>query len=476
MLGKIGIPANETLHGTQKVDWIVLSLYLALVSIGWAMIHAVWYRTTSQLDILEFLKVGAGKQLLFIGMAIVLIAIVMTIDWKFWRIFAYLIYAIGILLLIAVLIFGKEINGAKAWFSLGFMSLQPAEIAKFGTCLALSSFLSTFKINLREPKNQLLAVGIIFFPVLFILLQPDVGSALVFFSFFILLYREGFPKWPYFIGFVLVVLFIASLIWNVQYILLGLFGIISVIYVLNIKNARNWWIALISIVTLSILLANFNWLSYANILLGSWVGVLTTIFLMKGQGRLATMLFGILTMSIIISFSTNYVFNNILEPHQRDRINVWLQPQKCDPRGSLYNLLQAKMAIGSGGFLGKGYLQGNMTKLNYVPEQDTDFIFCTIGEEQGFIGVAFVILIYLGLIYRIVIIAERQRSNFSRHYAYGVAGIIFFHFFINIGMTMGLLPVVGIPLPFISYGGSSLLGFTLLIAILLRLDSYRYSV
>ena len=463
--------------GTQRIDWVTFSMVVSLIAIGWMMIYAVGYNEEAKLDLPAFMKSTTGKQAIFVFASIILYGIVMVTDWKFWRVFAYAIYGVGILLLLAVLVIGTKVNGARAWFSIGGFLLQPVEFVKFGTCLAISSYISSYSVNLKNNINKIYAVGLVIFPFLLINLQPDFGSSLVFISFFILFYREGFAETPYLLALLCVALFIFSLIFEPLFVVLVLSNIASFIVLYNIKaNTVQKFLLFAALIVSQYLLIQYNYPYYAlaitifyNLILGAYA-------YFRGVRRIVSIVYIGLVIGSFLSYSSNFVFNNVLEPHQQDRINVWLQPEKCDPRGSLYNLLQAKMAIGSGGLIGKGFLQGNMTKLNYVPEQNTDFIFCTIGEEHGFLGTMAVIVLYVALLLRIQFLAERQRSNFSKNYAYGVMGILFFHFFFNIGMTMGLLPVVGIPLPFISYGGSSLLGFTLLISVLLKLDSFRYNV
>ena len=379
-------------------------------------------------------------------------------------------------LLIGVLIFGVKIKGATSWYRLpGGFTLQPAEFAKFATNIALAAFLSTYNTNIRTLRHQLIAFSIFLLPMILILLQPDAGSALVFFSFLIMLYREGLSPNFYIVGFVAALILILGLVFNPLSIILGLIIISTLILMLNLKNRAYWLLSFVVLLGVSIFMLTQGHFNPVMIINTSIFLIFTAILWQRRKSGLILRLFSLLIIGGVIAFSANYSFNNLLKPHQQDRMNVWLQPSKCDPQGSLYNVIQSKMTIGSGGFEGKGYLEGTMTKLNYVPEQSTDFIFCVIGEEQGFIGTFGVIALISLLLYRIIVLAERQRSDFSRHYAYGVAGILFIHSFINIGMTMGLVPIIGIPLPFISYGGSSILGFTLLIGVLLKLDSNRFT-
>jgi len=465
--------------GIGGLDWIGFSLYLSLVVIGWLMIYTVGYGDGYDKHGVDFiLKTSAGKQALLIGISLILFFLITVIEWKFWRTVAFIIFIATMLSLVLVLLIGSTIKGATSWFHLpGGFSLQPSEFAKFGTALALSAFLSSYSSDLSQLKTRVNAIAIFALPIFLVLLQPDAGSALIFLSFFIVLFREGMPIAPYAIGLVLFILFLGTLTLGTDYTILGVLTILIFFLVSNLKKADLYYY-----------LGFFVWLAGAALsvqygfqLYGFAVSVLLLTGLclyhwLNRQPKLGTISFigGLIAIGLILS--VNYGFNNILKSHQQDRLNVWLNPAKCDPQGSLYNVLQSKLAIGSGGFQGKGFLQGTLTKLNFVPEQSTDFIFCTIGEEQGFIGSISVILLYTYFIYRLTILAERQRNDFSRMYIYSISGILFVHFFINIGMTMGLVPIIGIPLPFISYGGSSLLAFSIMIAVAMKLDSHRYSI
>lgn len=462
-------------YGGINVDWMTFMLYFALIVVGWMMIYAVGYNEENPTSIFD-LSTNIGKQTLFLGLSFIVLFLASIIDWKFWRTFAYPIFGLAIILLIGVLIIGVKIKGATSWYRLpGGFTLQPAEFAKFATNIALAAFLSTYNTNIKTLRHQLIAFSIFLLPMFLILLQPDAGSALVFFSFLIMLYREGLSPNFYIVGFVAALLLILGLVFDPLAIILGLIMISTLILMLNLKNKIYWLISFAVLLAASVFMLAQDLFSPVLIINTVIFLIFTGILWQNRKSGLILRLFALLVIGGIIAFSANYSFNNLLKPHQQDRMNVWLQPSKCDPQGSLYNVIQSKMTIGSGGFEGKGYLEGTMTKLNYVPEQSTDFIFCVIGEEQGFIGTFGVIALMSLLLYRIIVLAERQRSDFSRHYAYGVAGIIFIHFFINIGMTMGLVPIIGIPLPFISYGGSSILGFTLLIGVLLKLDSNRFT-
>jgi rod shape determining protein RodA len=461
------------------MDWVTFSLYLSLVVVGWLMIFAVEYDGNNIQEALRSYNFGLdttiGKQSLWIGIGLLVFFLTYVIDERFWQNFAYPVFVFSLVLLIGVLIFGQEIKGAKSWFSFGGFSFQPSEFAKFGTALALSAFLSVHNTNLSNFRSQVIAGLIFLLPVALILLQPDAGSALVFLSFLIVLFRAGMPMQYYAILLLVVTLFILGLIFDPLYVTLGFGLVVSLIMILNLRRKFYWllmWGVLSSISVSAILFGYLIEGVVAGFLL---LPVLFYVHLRQRTARLATLLTTYLLAGAGFIYSINYAFDHFLKPHQQDRLNVWLRPDLCDPQGSLYNVIQSKMAIGSGGLEGKGFLQGTLTKLNYVPEQSTDFIFCTVGEEQGFIGSVAIILLFVILLLRLVVIGERQRNDFAKYYAYGVAGIIFVHFFVNIGMTMGMLPIIGIPLPLISKGGSSLVGFTIMLAVLLKMDSNRFS-
>lgn len=478
------------LHG---FDRLTLGLFLALVAVGWLMIFAVTYNPENPY---AFLDLGhtAGKQLAFILFCMVMMFVIMLADWSFWRTLALPIYIVSILLLPGTIFFGREVNGANAWYHIGGFTFQPSEIAKFGTCLAMAAFLSSPGVDLRQWRDRIIAFGIFLLPTLMVLLQSDTGSALVFFSFMLVLYREGLSPVLYALGFGAAAL--AILGWKFEppaYTAAWLIAIVNWLLINRFREYRLYWRwALFLLLPLIIW-----WIPALNQVL-SWLGLempeekkhvfvlapQVLLFLaafipnywkknnlIQSQLRLWVVLLG---LSVSLLFAAN-AFLNLLAPHQQQRIKIWLRPGEAEAnaRGAGYNLIHSKMAIGSGGLLGKGTLEGNMTKLKYVPKQSTDYIFCTVGEEQGFLGVLGLVGLFLWLLWRITVLAERQRSNFSRIYAYGVAGIIFVHVVINLGMTMGLIPTIGIPLPFISAGGSSLIGFTLMIAVLLKLDSNR---
>jgi rod shape determining protein RodA len=409
-----------------RIDWIIVGLYLALVFIGWLNIYAAVYNESYN-HIADFSQ-KYGKQMLFIIAAIFLAMGILIIDPKFFSQFAWFIYGFFLFMLVVVIFSGREVAGSKGWFAIGGFGIQPAEFAKMATVLALAKYLGTLDVSIARFRSLLMASAIILVPALIVLLQHDTGSAIVFLALVIVLYRAG----------------LSGLV-PLSFIVLPVLGILALVIP-----------KLILTMVMLLVAGGFYFFSdrrLSNILL------IGAIFL----------------GSVGFVFSVDYSVNNILEPHQRNRIQVLLG-QDVNLKKEGYNVNQSLIAIGSGRFFGKGFLQGTQTKYNFVPEQSTDFIFCTIGEEWGFLGSAVLLVLYLGLFIRIILTAERQRSRFSRFYGYGVASILFFHFAINIGMTLGLVPVIGIPLPFVSYGGSSLWAFTILLFIFIRQDSYRYEL
>lgn len=458
------------------IDWITFSIYLALVAIGWAMVYTVSYKSTSSENFIEFLGTTPGKQLIWVGISLVGFAIIYSIDAIFWRTFANIIYVGSLVLLVLVLFFGKTIKGATAWFDFGGgISFQPSEFAKFGTALALASYLGNYANGLKFWKHRFYALAFFVAPVVLIMMQPDAGSALVFMGFFIVLYREGFPGWIFVVAFFFGAVLIAGLVTPVLVLvtLLALGGVAVCTWIMPTHRAR-WMLALTALIVAAYYGFKLGYEFYTTI---GVVAVLLGFFIYHWGGRkretAILVLFAFVSGSLLALFA-NFAFNHVFAPHQQERILVWLKPNEADPQGAAYNLNHSKMAIGSGGLIGKGFLQGNLTQGNFVPEQVTDFIFCAVGEEQGFLGVMVVIALYILLMGRILIIGERQRSDFARLYAYGVASILFVHFFVNIGMTMGLVPTIGIPLPFLSKGGSSLLIFTVMIAVILKMDAHRF--
>lgn len=483
---------GSTADAVQGLDWTVVWLYLILVIIGWTMVYAADHDVSKipQWSDLYDLKTTYGKQSIFIVVAILVGSATLLTDNRLFKTFAYVFYGFSILLLIVTRLVAPPIHGAHAWIPLGFgFNLQTGEIAKLATALTLSTFLGGHDSNLRDNRSMLYTIGIIVLPMVIILLQNDTGSMLVFFSFFLMLYREGMPPWIYLIGIILAILAVLTLKFNLEIVIMMLFltafGFLISLY--KDREDRQPWIrGGIVLAVLSILGVYFGtqtdekqqYLPYWLVLLTLSIdfialAVLATLqYLNKKQQFVLFVSIGLVVAGLFSSL-VDIGFNNILQPHQQERINVWLNPEKCNARGALYNVNQSKIAIGSGGAFGKGFLHGSVTKMNYVPEQQTDFIFCTVGEEQGFIGSLGLIGLYIFLLLRIIYIGERQRSKFTRVYAYCVAGILFFHFTINMGMTMGMLPVIGIPLPFLSYGGSSLISFTVLLAVLVKLDASR---
>ena len=422
-----------------NIDWITVLLYIALILIGWINIYAAVFNEEhySIFDISQ----RYGKQLMWIGLAIILAIVILLFEGQFFTSFAIPIYIGVILLLIGVLLFGTEIKGARSWFKIGSFALQPSEFAKFATGLALAKYLSTLNNRMQDFKTKVIATIIIGVPALLILIQGDAGSTLVYTAFVFVLYREGLSG---------------------NILLIGVYA------------------AIIFILSLLLRLNTFTFFSFpvkGDVLLMIILGIIAafSMYITKKMIKSWTVIIIGLTFSLGLVFSVNYIFEKILEPHQSKRINVLLGIES-DPHGAGYNVNQSLIAIGSGGFSGKGFLEGTQTKFNFVPEQSTDFIFCTIGEEWGFLGSFILIILYLTLFLRLLFLAERQRSTFSRIYGYAVASILFFHFLINIGMTIGLAPVIGIPLPFISYGGSSLWSFTILLFIFIKLDSERIAV
>jgi len=460
-----------------NLDWLTVFLYLTLVFLGWLNIYAAVYNEEHQ----SMLDMGQkyGKQLIWIIAGIIIAIMVFTVDSKFYAAFAYPIYAVTIILNIAVLFLGKEVNGARGWFEFGNVALQPEELGKFATNLALAKCISQFDFKIQKMRSYLILFSLIALPAILIIMQNDTGSALVFAVFVFVFYREGLNGMVLFWGFAAAALFILALLLNEFQLLLFLLIISIAAYGVLRQSLKEALIGFTSIMgTLGVL-----WLVDSIFHLGgtplqlllitltiSAILVIVYAILRRIPQVWRILLFFI--FAIGISMSVNYFYKQILAPHQRDRIDQVLGI-KIDKLGRGYNVNQSKIAVGSGGFLGKGFLKGTQTKYNFVPEQSTDFIFCTVGEEWGFVGSAVVVGLFLWMLIRLITLAERQRSQFSRIYGYGVACILFFHIAINISMTIGLAPVIGIPLPFFSYGGSSLWAFTVLLFIFLRFDATR---
>jgi rod shape determining protein RodA len=459
------------------IDKITIILFLLMMFMGWFNIYAAVFNE-ERAGILDISQ-RYGKQFIWIIAAMVLAIFVVIIDNRFYLFFSWFIYGVLILMLILLLIFGDKVNGAKSWFVFGNLSIQPSEFAKFATALALAGYLNTKKQDLTKLKELIPASAIILFPALLIALQPDLGSTIVFFSLFIVLFREGMSPYIFASGLLMLILFFLTLLVYNLYLILALVILAVLIMWFAIRKWRLLLTGTGIFILITILIYIFNYYVLKNIdnemiifisLLISGVIFGYYIYIKKATEIMVIYLF--LLGSILFVNSVDYTFNNILQPHQKDRVNILLGI-KSDPHGTGYNVNQSIISIGSGGFLGKGFLQGTQTKFKFVPKQSSDFIFCTIGEEWGFAGSFVVIGMYVYLILRLIFLAERQRSGFSRIYGYGVVSILFIHFFINIGMALGMVPVIGIPLPFFSYGGSSLWGFTILLFIFLRLDASR---
>lgn len=453
----------------KATDWISFILYLCLIGIGWMVLYATQYSEGSFLSNFSFHS-SIGRQTIWLGVSLAAFIVAFSLDWKFWSSFSAILYGISILSLVLLFLFGNEVKGATSWFNLFGFSIQPSEFAKFSTCLALASYLSSPNTKLNNRNQILISIGIFLLPALLIAIQPDAGTAIIFLSFLVMLYVAGLGGMYYTIAFALAANFIGSLLFGPKIMLLLILLVLTAALSLFLRNAK-WFI--VPILLSALFAFVFYSYGYFTIILLIFSGFLVLVLILnwiEQNIRVLTIGLAVGFISLFLSFGTDWAFNNILKPHQQERINVWLHPEKSNPRGSLYNILQSKTAIGSGGFTGKGFLEGPMTQLNYVPEQDTDFIFSTLGEEHGFLGVFGFILLYSFLIYRITVVAERANNNFIRYYAYGVAGLLFTHFFINIGMTLGIMPVIGIPLIFVSKGGSSLITFSIMLGVLFRMD------
>tara|TARA_B100001146_G_scaffold120954_2_gene106298 strand:+ start:416 stop:1669 length:1254 start_codon:yes stop_codon:yes gene_type:complete len=405
-------------------DWISILLFLLLVAFGWVNIYSASLNDSAQ----GFFDLSQtyGRQGLFIGLSVVLIIFILSVEAKFYERFSSVIYLASLLSLLGLFVFGKTISGATSWYAFGGFSIQPSEFAKAATALALAKYLSDIQTNIKSFKHQLGAFLIIILPALIIVPQPDPGSALVYAAFFFPLYREGLSGGYLLVGLSFISLFVFTL----------LFGAI--------------WVS-VGVVFLALLILFFN---------------------RKKKKKHIGRYIAISAVSMLFAFSVNYIFHNVFEQRHRDRFNIVLG-KEVDSKGIGYNTNQSEIAIGSGGWTGKGWTQGTQTKGNFVPEQHTDYIFSTVGEEWGFAGTATVVLLFIALLMRLIFLAERQKSKFSRVYGYSVVGILFIHFLVNIGMVIGIFPTVGIPLPFFSYGGSGLWGFTILLFIFIKLDSNR---
>lgn len=411
-----------------EIDWVLILLYILLVSFGWLNIYAASSNEETR-EVFNF-STRYGKQLIWIALSLPIMIFVLFFNAKFYEKFSSLLYLISVIILAGVLVFGKKINGATSWYNFGGVGLQPSEFTKTFTALALAKLMSDRQYNLNLIKNQLKAFVIIFTPAFFIALQPDMGSVLIYFSFFFVLNREGLTLAYFIIGALSIILFLLTIYFGIKWVLITC-------------------LLFITFYTLYAVYKNKRFLRF-NIFKVIFLYVFTSLFIV-GIG---------------------YTYNNILEQHQKDRFDILLGKIK-DNRGVGYNTYQSELTISSGGLTGKGFLQGDRTQGNFVPEQDTDYIFSTVSEEWGFLGSSFVIILFTLLLYRIIFLAETHTNKFGRIYGYGIASILFFHVLVNIGMVIGILPTIGIPLPFFSYGGSSLWGFTLLLFIFIRLDAHK---
>jgi len=410
---------------TRSIDWTTVALYGCLVIFGWLNIHASVYDPETHKGLLDF-STSSGKQFIWVCTSVILLSAVLIIDHRFYYSFAWGLYGMIVLLLISVLVFGKEVKGSKSWFEVGGFAIQPAEFAKLGVALALSKYMSEPLVKMDKIKHQLLSGSIMLAPALLVLLQNDTGSFLVFSSFLIVFFREGMSPFIIIVGLVCVVILVLTLIFPQQYLMIA-FGILGICSIYFVRRKT-----------------------------------LSNILVVLG-----------LTVAVIAYIGTvDYFFNHVLKPHQQTRLKVLVDPD-VDPLGAGWQVTQAKIAIGSGGFFGKGYLEGTQTKFDFVPDQSTDNIFCTVGEEHGWLGSLVLISLFVGLFLRLAFLAERQKTKFARIFGYCVVSVMFFHFTINIGMTIGLFPVIGIPLPFFSYGGSSLWAFTIMLFVFLNLDASR---
>ena len=415
----------------KRIDWLTVFIYLSLILIGWSNIYSSTFTETQ--DTLFDFSTLHGKQLFFIGVSLVAILVVMALEVNFYERFSSVLYIISMVSLLGLFVFGKTIAGATSWYSLGFMNFQPSELAKIATALALAKYLNDIQTDIKRRKDQLYALLIILIPALLIIPQPDPGSALVFFALIFVIFREGLPLFYLGIGFVAILIFVTTLMFGTTWVTIGLTLLIVLLFALKRKSYK---VPIFPLVVVS-------------------------------------------TVTILFSLSVNFVFNNVFEQRHRDRFSLWLRLEK-DPtklekiRKTIgYNTYQSEKAIESGGFWGKGFLEGTRTKGDFVPEQHTDYIFSTVGEEWGFLGTAAVVILFTVLLLRLISLAERQKNDFARMYGYGVISILLIHYFINIGMVIGVLPTIGIPLPFFSYGGSGLLFFTILLFIFLKLDTNR---
>ncbi len=472
----------------RSLDWWTVSIYLALLVFGWISVCGASY-TYGDNDIFS-LSSRSGMQIVWMCTSITLGFVLLLLDNKFYDTFAYVIYGVLLLLLFATIFNPHEIKGSRSWLVLGPLRLQPAEFAKFATALAAAKLMSSYGFDIHRWKDFAAACAIVMLPMLFIVAQKETGSALVYLSFFLMFYREGMPGSVLFTGVAMVVYFVVGIRFGETLIYptptpVGPFAVLTLVQLfcagmvrIYCGDKRTSWLIVgysLGATVLAVLFAEFV-LPFNVVYVQLAATAALVVFLLyralytRLRNYFLILIFAI--GSVAFFYSASYVLNNVMEPHQRVRINVLLGLDE-DLKGAGYNVHQSEIAIGSGGLRGKGFLNGTQTKLKYVPEQDTDFIFCTVGEEEGFLGSAGVLLLFLALILRLIKMAERQPFGFGRIYGYCVLSIFLFHVFINVGMVLGLTPVIGIPLPFFSYGGSSLWGFTLLLFIFLKIDASR---
>ena len=469
----------------RNIDWWTILIYIALLSFGWISVCGASY-SYGETDIFS-LDTRSGMQIIWIVTSIMLGFVIVMLDDRFYDTFAFIIYGLLLLLLFATIFNPHSIKGSRSWLVLGPLRIQPAEFAKFATALALSKLMSTYGYNINQWKNFAATLAIILLPMLFIVLQRETGSALVYLAFFLMFYREGMPGSILFTGVAMVVYFVVGIRFAEVYMggtptSVGKFSVLLLVQLFSIgmvwvySNSRIalqmlFYCVVVTLLSLFLLLIPVDIVYVQMALTVVLIGYLLWLWL---STRVRSYLFIALFAlgSVAFFYGADFIMQNVMEPHQRSRINVLLGLDE-DLRGAGYNVHQSEIAIGSGGLQGKGFLNGTQTKLKFVPEQDTDFIFCTVGEEEGFVGSAGVLLLFLILILRLIYLSERQPYHFSRVYGYCVLSIFLFHVFINVGMVLGLTPVIGIPLPFFSYGGSSLWGFTFLLFIFLRLDAAR---
>lgn len=472
----------------RSIDWWTVCIYLALLALGWVSVCGASY-TYGDTDILSFSS-RSGMQIVWIGTSIALGFVLLMIDDRFYETYSYVFYFLLVLLVFLTIFNPHTIKGSRSWLVLGPLRLQPAELAKFTTALAVAKFMSAYDFSMHRWKDFSLAVGIVLLPVICIIGQNETGSALVYFSFFLMFYREGMPGSILFAAVAMVIYFVVGVkfehlfLWGTP-TSVGKFAVLLLIQVfsaalvyLYCKDRKSATMLLWGSLVITLMSLFFS--RYVIHFDVTWVQIGLTIFMMvylayrSLYSRIRYFFYIALFAlgSMVFFYSADYVLNNVMKPHQRVRINVLLGLDE-DLAGAGYNVHQSEIAIGSGGLKGKGFLNGTQTKLKFVPEQDTDFIFCTVGEEEGFLGSAGVLLLFLALILRLIHLAERQPFKFGRIYGYCVLSIFLFHVFINVGMVLGLTPVIGIPLPFFSYGGSSLWGFTFLLFIFLRIDAAR---